>query len=104
MYRELRRAGLARGPPGCSLVDFCKHSEVGLQAVELDPTPQTPKTPLDRVQLMYNKLIDSVKAASPMHRRGSSDGRNAFRSDTPVSAKADKGQSGAVDITATPAK
>ena len=69
---------------------------VGLlvQMAELEPTPQTPTSPFNKVQQMYNKLIDTVKAASPMHRGA---GRTAFQRDTP-SAKAG---SGAVNLNAS---
>lgn len=62
---------------------------------ELDPTPDTPKTPLDKVQLFYNNLVSKAKAASPLHRRQGSNGRNAFKSDTPTSAR------GALEMSAT---
>lgn len=58
-----------------------------LQMAEMDPTPETPRTPLDKVQQFYNSLVEKAKAASPLHRRGGSNGRNAFRADTPTSAK-----------------
>ena len=59
-----------------------------MQMAELDPTPETPRTPLEKVQQFYNNLVEKAKAASPLHRRGASNGRNAFKSDTPTSAKA----------------
>lgn len=64
---------------------------------ELEPTPQTPRTPFGRVQQMYNKLVNTVKAASPMHRAAS---RSAFQGETPVSAKK-AGDGGAVQLTAS---
>ena len=59
-----------------------------LQMAELDPTPETPRTPLEKVQQFYNNLVEKAKAVSPLHRRGASNGRNAFKADTPTSAKA----------------
>ena len=43
---------------------------------ELEPTPETPKSPMQKVQNMYNNLISTVKQVSPMHRKNS---RTAFR-------------------------
>jgi hypothetical protein len=58
-----------------------------VQMAEMDPTPETPRTPLDKVQQFYNSLVEKAKAVSPLHRRGTSNGRNAFKADTPTSAK-----------------
>lgn len=55
-----------------------------LQMAELDPTPDTPRTPLDKVQLFYNNLVSKAKAASPLARKGGYNGRNAFKSDSPM--------------------
>ena len=54
---------------------------------ELDPTPETPRTPLDKVQQFYNNLVSKAKAASPLHRRTGSNGRNAFKSDSPMAGR-----------------
>lgn len=54
-----------------------------LQMAELDPTPDTPRTPLDKVQQFYNNLVSKAKAASPLARKGGN-GRYAFKSDSPM--------------------
>ncbi len=74
-----------------------------LQMAELDPTPETPRTPLEKVQQFYNNLVEKAKAASPLHRRGSSNGRNAFRADTPTSATPTSAKEGnrTIQLTAT---
>ena len=55
-----------------------------MQMAELDPTPDTPRTPMDKVQQFYNSLVSKAKAASPLARKGHSNGRNAFKSDSPM--------------------
>lgn len=67
---------------------FMPATQIYVQMVELEPTPQTPKSPMQKVQAMYNNMINTVKQASPMHRKNSN-AQNAFRetprSETPIS-------------------
>ena len=72
---------------------YCKQGYTTLQMVELDPTPETPKSPLQKVQNMYNNMISTVKQASPLHRKRSS-APNPFR-ETPRSASNVKPETGA---------